>query len=517
MRRLLFVLLLCLFAAPAHAEWWEAQTDHFIVYSETSAADVKAFAEKLERFDQALRTLQNLQSQPVESNSERLTVYRFGDTDDISRLAGVSGVAGFYIPRVGGSVAFTPARSERRTDSIIRRDARTELDPMSVLLHEYAHHFMYQHFPATYPSWYVEGFAETAATIDLKDDGSFHLGNPPQYRADALFSPMLALSPQSMLTSTHKPDLLDVYGHYTIGWLLNHYLTFSGERPGQLTQYLRLINEGAAPADAARSAFGDLGKLNRDVMRYKSSGRLGGADVKPANYTPPTVSLRKLRDDEEAIMRSVMRSQRGVNLKTASDVAADARGVAQRYPNSFPVQLELAEAELDAENLQAADAAIDRALALNGGSVKAQILKGRIALERGKTDKQSLATARSWFARAHKSDPNNPAPLFYNYLAYFEQGGPVPEAAVIGLENAFRMAMFDPQVRLVLARQLLSEKKGELTKSILQPLALNPHESKTAKALDEVMALIDARKLDESYSLLAAKMKEWEEKAKKGE
>jgi hypothetical protein len=145
------------------------------------------------------------------------------------------------------------------------------------------------------------------------------------------------------------------------------------------------------------------------------------------------------------------------------------------------------------------------------------VLKGRVALERGKTNKAMLPAARSWFAKAFDGDPHNPAPLYYNYLTYYEQGGPIPENVLVGLEHAFEMAMFDREIRLVLARQLLAEGKGDLGKSVLQPLALNPHESKSAEDLDKVMKLADSNKTGEAYSMLASKMKEWEEKAKKGE
>jgi tetratricopeptide (TPR) repeat protein len=517
MRRMFLMLCALLFAAPAHAEWWEARTDHFKVYSESSAQDAKAFAAKLERFDMALRSLQTIPSESVRPDAERLTVYRFGDTDDIGRLAGGAGVAGFYIPRLGGSVAFTPAKADRVSSSIVRRDSRTELDPMTVLLHEYTHHFMFQHFPAAYPSWYIEGFAETAATIDMHDDGSFHVGNPPQYRADALFSPMMNLSATQMLTGTERPNIVDVYGHYTVGWLLNHYLSFSGERPGQLTAYLRLINQGTSPADAARKAFGDLGKLDRDLLRYKTSRKLGGADVKPAHFAPPTVSMRKLTPAEEAVMMATVRTKRGVTLKKAGDVAADAEAVAQRFPNSYPVWLETAEAELDAEHFPQAAAAADRALAANPNSADAMVLRGRVALEQGKANKQLMPEARSWFAKAYAIDKHDPSSLFYNYMTYFHEGAAIPESALIGLERAYQMAMYDQEVRLVLGRQLLSENKGSLAKSIIQPLALNPHESKRAKSLDEVIALIDQNKVGEAHTMLAAKMKEWEEKAKKGD
>lgn len=512
-------------ATPAQAEWWEARTDHFIVYSESSAANAKEFAEKMERLDMSLRSLQNVKFSPSTSDSRKLTVFRFGETNDIGRLAGSLGVAGFYIPNLGGSVSFTPAKSDSRSTGELLgsrgRSSKTNLDPQQVLFHEYTHHFMFQHFTAAYPSWYVEGFAETAATIDLKPDGSFHLGNPPQYRSDALFNSMLNVSAERLLASTNKPTGEDQYGWYTIGWLLNHYLTFSPTRQGQLKQYLRAINAGTKPADAARQAFGDLGKLNREITSYKS-GNLPGVDVKIPNYAPPSVQMRKMAPDEEAIMKVKIRSKRGVDKKLAPGVARDAREVAAKYPNSHAVQLVLAEAELDlsayeAQNLPRAEAAADRALAAKPDSVEAMLLKGRALLERGKADKSQLAEARKWFAKAYDEDPDHPAPLFYNYLTYYEAGGAIPESALIGLEKAYDHALYDPQIKLVLARQLLAEKKGDLARSILMPYAIAPHEGKAAQKMRDVVDLIEAKKVDEAYKMLATEMAEAERKRKAGE
>lgn len=516
MRRALF-LALFLVAAPARAEWWEAKTEHFIVDSQSSAEDAKAFATRLERFDMALRSMQNTRFAPITSDSQRLTVFRFGKIDDIGRLAGSEGIAGFYIPRLGGSVAFTPARNEIPERSLIRRDSRTDLDPQSVLFHEYTHHFMFQNFSAAYPSWYVEGFAETAATIDLHPDGSFHVGNPPQYRSDMLLNGGMLVSASNMLTNTDKPDFFDVYGHYTVGWLLNHYLSFDPSRPGQLTTYLRLINSGTDAAVAARQAFGDLRKLDSDLIHYIARGKLGGADVRPANYVPPTVVLRRLSADEEAVMWVKIRSKRGVTHKSAPNVASDARAVVAKFPHSFPVQLAASEAELDAEHFTEAEALADQALALAPNSVEALLFKGRILLERAKNDPGQLAAARPWFAKAYAADPKHPGPLYYNYLTYYRAGGTIPESALIGLERAFGYAPFDAELREVLARQLLTEKKGDLARTVLLPLAVSPHESKLAKKMREVVDLIAAQKVDAAYTMLAAEMVEQERKRKAGE
>jgi tetratricopeptide (TPR) repeat protein len=522
--QLLSVVALFALASPAEAEWWEAKTDHFIVYSESSSANARQFAEKMEQLDMSLRSLQSVKFTPVTSDSQKLTVFRFGEVDDIGGLLPGSGAAGFYVPNLAGSNAFTPAKTNSRsTGELLGATGNSEkkkLDPEKVLFHEYTHHFMFQHFDAAYPKWYSEGFAETVATIVMRPDGSFHIGDPPNYRSDLLFQSMLNVSVERLLTSENKPTYEDVMGWYSIGWLLNHYLTFEPSRKGQLKQYLRAIDSGVKPADAARQTFGDLDKLNREINKYKG-GRLKGIDVKIANFSPPIAEMRRLPPDEEASMKARIRSKAGVNKKLAPNAVRDARAAAAKYPNSYAVQLALAEAELDLSDyepavLPQAEAAADRALAIKPDSVDAMILKGRALLERGKNNKALLPTARTWFAKAYNEDPEHPAPLYYNYLTYYEAGAAIPESAIIGLEKAYNEALYDSQLKLVLARQLLAEKKGQEARLILMPLAIFPEFGDSFKKYAEVAKLIQAQKVDEAYKMLAGTMDEDERKRKSG-
>ncbi|HEX6660998.1 MAG TPA: hypothetical protein VF067_03915, partial [Sphingomicrobium sp.] len=318
MRR--FALLLAtvfLAAAPAHAEWWEARTDHFIIYSKSSAADAKAFAESLERFDESLRSVQQIKPDPRLSDARRVKIYRSGTIVDISVLAGdsESGIAGFYIPRLE-PVAFVPARESA--------GRQTDLDALTILFHEYTHHFMFRYFAGAYPSWYVEGIAELYSTIDFKPGGAFHIGNAPQARAAELvgkYKTFAHYSIRQMLTTTAKPTGEDFYARYTYGWLLTHYLSFEPTRKGQLLTYLKLIDQGVDLPQAAQQAFGDLGKLESEVTRYKNSNRFYGKDVVPPNFHQPVAQMRRMGADEEAIMPIVIRSKVGVNKKTAGDVA----------------------------------------------------------------------------------------------------------------------------------------------------------------------------------------------------
>ena len=512
MRRL-FCLLSILVATPASAEWWEARTDHFIIYSKSSAADAKDFAENLERFDESLRSLQQVKPDARLSDARRVKIYRSGALVNIAQLAGdsESGVAGFYIPQME-PVAFVPAREAA--------GRKLDLDALTILFHEYVHHFMFRYFPGAYPSWYVEGIAELYSTIDFKPGGAFHLGNPPQARGEELVGKYRSLaqySIQNMLTSTAKPTGFDQYAHYTYGWLLTHYLAFEPSRKGQMLKYLKLIDDGVSVQDAARQAFGDLGKLEAEVTRYKNNNRFYGKDVVPPGFHQPVAQMRKMGPDEEAIMPVVMRTKVGVSSRTASGVAGDARSVAARYPNSFAVQLELAEAELDAKNLDAAERAADAAIALKPDSAEALYFRGMIAIEKGKSDARQYEIARTWFVKGHDADVDHPGPLIGNFLSYSKANAPIPESAVIGLENAYRIAPYDGELRIMLARQEIAERRLDVAKMLLVPVALSPHESKPAKALSEVVAEIDANRGPAALTKIDAWMKKSEEEKKKGD
>ena len=175
---MLLALLLALLPTAAHAQWREATSQQFIVYSTISEPRLKRYAETLERYDSLLRVLSGKPSSPV-GDANRITVYLVENMAEIRALAGQSYVAGFYIPRAGGSVAFAPAfgsGSGRQQD----------LNPQNILLHEYAHHYMLLNLPAAYPAWFVEGYAEFHGATTFDKDGAAMLGNGAMHRGYAL-------------------------------------------------------------------------------------------------------------------------------------------------------------------------------------------------------------------------------------------------------------------------------------------------------------------------------------------
>lgn len=507
-------------AAPVSArDWHVAETNNFIVKSEDDEEGTRQFAIELERFDMALRSLQSLpigEEQPTPAT--KLTVYRFGDIGDIGQMAGVNGVAGFYIPRAGDSVAFTPAREERRrsmsvTDPDRRRNQIQRLDSVSVLQHEYVHYFMMQHFPAAYPSWYVEGFAELMATMTFNENGSFHVGDPPQYRAYQIFQ-MRQFPLEDMLNAEHDLSGREAFQFYGTGWLLTHYLNFN--RYEELNNYLVAIGQGEDSLTAAQRIFGDLSEIDRTLRDYRN-GPFPGIDVLPTGYSEPTVSLREMTDLEEAVIMDEMRLRRGVSKGEASGIAADIRRKIGETASDVHALTMLARAEYAAENYDAAEQVAQQILAMDPPNVEANLMMSFVAIERIEDDPNWAEPARKFAAAALNSDMADPRSRIAYYYSWLEADEEAPESAIIALEDAFDTAGSDPGYRVILGRQLVLENRLDSARVVLMPIAFRGHnqgpsedkeeeeeeeEDGAPPTLNDVMRSIDAGDRDQALAQL---------------
>src|SRR5678815_5434505 len=103
MLRWMVTALFAAIAVPgaAAAAWVEVKSPHFIIYTEQNAEQARAYATRLERFDQAVRIAHGLSDRPL-TDANRLTVYVLRDDRAIAEFYGRPGVQGFYIGRASG-------------------------------------------------------------------------------------------------------------------------------------------------------------------------------------------------------------------------------------------------------------------------------------------------------------------------------------------------------------------------------------------------------------------------------
>src|SRR5687768_18162969 len=107
MYRWVIALAALLAADAARADWLEASSPHFVVYADDSERDIRRFSEQLERYHAGMARVTG-RTLPPPSPSNRVTVFVVKSEREMRRLSGNRMIAGFYIPRAGGSVAFVP-------------------------------------------------------------------------------------------------------------------------------------------------------------------------------------------------------------------------------------------------------------------------------------------------------------------------------------------------------------------------------------------------------------------------
>lgn len=491
-------LLLALGADPAFADWHRATTRHFVIYSDQSPDGLKAYAERLERFDQAVRTARAMKDPPL-TEAGKLKVYVLRDAEAIEKILGAegSGIAGFYIPKASGAVAFV---NRART-----RD-KFELDGQAVFFHEYLHHLMLQDLDAEMPAWLVEGFAEFFATARIEDDGSVVLGHVPEYRSYGLFN-LKGLTIEEMLGANDRHIDEDEWElTYGRGWLLTHYLTFEKSRRNQLGRYIQGIRRGETALASAQAAFGDLKQLNRELELHLRKKRHSGIVIPASKINVGTVDVRALSPAEAASVPVQMKLAIGFKKKALGRVLGDARSLVKKHPGEAVALATLAEAEYETENFDRALAAADQALALSPNLRQAMIVKGRamIALGEANRAKANWKEARSWLTKANRLDPDDAAPLLYFYESFGAEGVAATPNAVKGLIYAQALVPQDKTLRGLLVRQMIAEAKLQQASKLYEPIAFDPHAGKVRDQRLKVLAALRAGNAKEALAELDA-------------
>jgi tetratricopeptide (TPR) repeat protein len=464
-----FAALLALLALPAaaRAEWKEATSANFIVYSEGSRQQLTDFVTKLEKFNFVLRTIKHVTAPP---SPIKLKVYLLADIGAVQRMAENDGVAGYYIQR---------ARSPMMVGT--RGSASTAgIDAESILLHEYTHHFMYGYFPGTYPTWYSEGFAEFFGATNILAKDVVEIGQPAEYRFDS-FVDNRWVPLKKLLTAQSYADIPDLDLLYAEGWALVRYTFDHPDRQHQLDAYLTAVNRGATYEQAMKQAFPDIDRLDSQLSDFAGNSRFSVVSLpfRPINVGP--IVVRTLRPAEQALTEYEIKLNQGSVLqRDAADFAGKVRASAGRFPDDpFALGL-LAEVEQLAGNRDAAMAAVDHLLQVEPGNARGLMRKGKLRIAAlqasGSTDAAAWEAARALLLAANRSAPNDPIVLEAYYDSFAARGGLPPAGAQSALYHAMELAPSDDELRYKVAADF--EKRSMIPEAlaIIRPVAfVLPH------------------------------------------
>lgn len=476
-----------LFTTTVHAETWHrADTHHFEIYSNGNKGQLEDFAHEVERFDSLLRLLWNKKA--VE-NPHRLTIYLVEDANAVDDILspGNSNVAGFYSRRSSGSFAV----GNRKTSG-----NKTRLNGKRVLFHEYAHHFMFQNFAVPAPAWFVEGFAEFVATAEFKRNGEWTFGKPALHRQSEV--EYFGAIPIRDLLTKRPARGGEGNAFYGWSWALTHMLYSQEMGRGKLaSQYINRLNRGEDPLDAAEATFGDLDQFDRTLQRYVKGTILWNKSPNPLPYQD-SVSVVKLNKFDSEIVGLTLRRLGGHTLEPVRDdlllAVRSPLVTSEAWYQLAEVEFDLAHDDdaVDPYNFTAAQAALDRALALDNNHVEANVLKGQLLLEpfdhQNDTDEANWDLARDYFRRARDLDPAHPWPLFSLATSYTREGQTNDEVTE-ALAAAFTQAPEAPDIRFALAQNKANNGQYRSAISLLQVLANNPHGGDGAQSMiDAIMA-----------------------------
>ena len=260
-RAIMGAAMLMATAWPAQAAWVRVETDKFIVYGQGGERAVAAYATKLNTYDAVLRRFHpsTLDRKP----DTKVQVFMVSSRDDLRRVR----------PRLNRNIAgFYSAMNEGVFAMALKDGGLGEDD---VMFHEYAHHFMWENFPAAYPAWFVEGWAEYFMTTDIKP-AEIKIGGYNTGRAYGIFGETWIpledlLSKTSFETREQKRDV-----YYSLAWLLMLYMRSDPERAAQLDTAIRAIAEGEDPVKSFEAATGrSMEDLTQALKKYRRLQILG--------------------------------------------------------------------------------------------------------------------------------------------------------------------------------------------------------------------------------------------------
>lgn len=479
--------LLAVAAMPAHAAWYQAKSKHFIIYSDDNQRALLDYASKLERFDGGARVALSMDDPDI-GDGNRLTVFVLPTDKDVRALKGDTGtfLAGFYVGRVEGSLVFIPKRFNAGPDS--SRDI--------LFFHEYTHHLMMQALDRPYPQWYVEGFAEFFSTAQFDRDGSVWFGGADQQRGWGLFNGPRTPVESLLAGIPEKLSLVQGDAFYGRSWLLSHYLMMESKRKGQLGTYIGLLSKGVADPMAAQQAFGDFKQLDRELDDYRSRPLLR-FKISAARIAMHPIEVTPLSAGAAQVILTRAKIKYGVDPAAAEALAAQLRQVEAHYPGDNLVESTLAEAELEADHAEAAQAAAKRALVADPRDTGSMVLEGR-AIEKkalaGDIDQSHplFDQAREEFVAANKLDTEDPEPLFEFYKSYLQERVRPNDNAIEALHYASDLAPQDVGVRMNSAIAYLNKNKLKEARATLTVVAYSPHSGPAADAARRMIADIDA-------------------------
>jgi tetratricopeptide (TPR) repeat protein len=263
----LFLLCITLTASASDSgdHWFEVQSPHFVVLTDTNEKQARHLASQ---FEQMRSVFHIIMPNATDNPGSPIVVLALKDRKGFQSLEPEA-----YLAKGQLDLAGYFMRAPDKNYILLRLDAEGE-HPFATVYHEYTHYMLSK---ATWiPLWLNEGLAEFYQNTDIHEKDVI-LGQASAN--DILYLRQNRLLP---LPTLLKVDHSSPYYHeeqkgsvfYAESWALTHLIevTDSQKKTNRLNDYAQFLVKGEDPVTAAQHAFGDLNQLQRSLQDYIQQG-----------------------------------------------------------------------------------------------------------------------------------------------------------------------------------------------------------------------------------------------------
>lgn len=446
--------------------WIKAESQHFVVYSNTRNEDVTLLLDNLERLDYVLR-IYTKEYLTARAAPQKITLYYHGD------------IVGFN--------AATPARPEEavalysscgagvqgfgvhldRIPSLGKEQLAKQAlnNSLTYAFEAYARHFLYRYTDIRTPSSYIDGFAQYFSTLRFADN-QMSIGRVPPSVARYIYfidnGHSFQLRYKDILASAEPSDPKPAVQLEALAksWLLTHYMLSSAGNQARRDNYLNLVHQDIPASQALETAFGlKPSEVDNAMWRY----RLQGIEVKQVEMPELPTARITFTSLPDAVTDFVLAD---AALKSCPDQKAGQallRTVSQHpggVPNNDAARLTVSRAQIEWGNPEDALPYLNEAVRKNDANFQATYLLGLANLRLAARHKNAAGTAylqaaAGQLARARSLDPKSAEAAYAAYQAQMnsaeQPSQQALEAAVAAWHNAHEVNRYARAAALALA------------------------------------------------------------------
>jgi TonB family protein len=299
-----FVVLLASSLSEAKQEVWvEVRSSNFIVVSNAGEKQARKAALQCEQIRAVFR-----QSLEVANNypSPFVTVLAAKDEGTMRELLPEYWVKGHAHP------AGLFASRLHQYYAAVELDSQGS-NPYETFYHEYYHSITVPYFPDL-PVWLSEGLAEFFGHTET--EGKYvSMGRADDLQRELKDQPLIPLKVLFKVdqSSPYYNEANKTSIFYAESWALTHYLMI-GDRQAHkalLAAYLDALSRGKSQDEAATAAFGDLSKLQTDLLVYIHQATFLYLKIPPAKIADEELKVRSLSEAEADAYRGGFSAVRG--------------------------------------------------------------------------------------------------------------------------------------------------------------------------------------------------------------